>query len=156
MHSSLVLLALVSIILIAFMVGCFICFIRSRRIEDVELMEQAQYNNMQQYNEQMHRQQLLTPQRQKQLSQSPSANDIMNDHSSQQQQQQYPNRPTFQVPVGTSPYHTSQAGLSPQDGSRTETRSDITQQINSAIIGSTEAEFQNDFIQVSLALGLSR
>lgn len=50
---------------------------------------------------------------------------------------------------GPSPYHSASGSVMGPPSPRTETRSDITQQINAAIIGSSEAEFQNDFIQVS-------
>lgn len=150
MHSSLIFLTLVSLILIVFMVTCFFCFIRSRRKEDEELMERVQYNSQQQqqYNEHMNQQHLTTPQRLKQ--QLPSNNNDMssidNQNIRQQQINDYRVRNSFGIVQNSSPYHTN----NPANQQRPEVQSDITQQINSAIIGSSEAEFQNDFIQVRI------
>lgn len=122
-------------------------------------MERVQYNNQQQqqqqFNEQMsqqqQQQQLTTPQRLKQQQQhQPSNNNDMsamdNQNIRQQQINDYRVRNSFGLVANASPYHATQPSANNQ---RPEVQSDITQQINSAIIGSSEAEFQNDFIQVS-------
>lgn len=156
MHSSLIILTIFSIVLILFMVACFICFIRSRREEDEELVEQMQYNAAA-ANQQQQQQQLATPQRQK-MSQSPSNNMMINSNDANQLQQQFSQRDQMIMAdyqtrnsYASSPYHSPSGALAATNSPHTDltqTRSDITQQINSAIIGSSEAEFQNDFIQV--------
>lgn len=149
------------------MVTCFICFIRSRRKEDRELMEQVQYSNttanhqqQQQYGQQDPQLMIATPQRNQNLV-TPSENypviaadsqqqsDHTGGHRSQSQLlAEYQVARSSYAAAASSPYHTPSGGLG-AGSPRTEIRSDITQQINSAIIGSSEAEFQNDFIQVS-------
>lgn len=157
MHSSLIILTIFSIVLILFMVACFICFIRSRREEDEELVEQMQYNAAAANQQQQQQQQLATPQRQK-MSQSPSNNMMINSNDANQLQQQFSQRDQMIMAdyqtrnsYASSPYHSPSGALAATNSPHTDltqTRSDITQQINSAIIGSSEAEFQNDFIQV--------
>lgn len=174
MHPSLVLLLLVSVILIILMVTCFVCFIRSRRKEDEELMGQVQFSNEQQQQQSQHhlhcqQQQYtdsqmqhmsnqLSPGRHQHLVQSPSNNLLITNDRQQAQptrQSQLMSGPelatrnSYAVASG-SPYHSPTSVLGPSSP-RNDTRPDITQQINSAIIGSSEAEFQNDFIQVSLS-----
>lgn len=155
MHSSIILLTLFSIILIAIMVTCFMCFIRSRRKEDEELMQRVQYNQQQQQQQQ---QQYQTDTR-KQIPPSPSEDVLINEASTNNVNNSQTNPSILQgyetarsnpysVAASASPYHTPATVIAPPSP-RTETRSDMTQQINSAIIGSSEAEFQNDFIQVS-------
>lgn len=170
MHQNLVLLFVFSVILIILMVTCFICFIRSRKKEELEFLQQVQYTSRQ--NQQQQHQQPSPKLNQ----QTPSNNLMINESSNrqlayqgeqtpqsqqQQQQQQAQLMADYAAgmsgrnqnpygPTDASPYHKQQTQVSPR---ATETRSDITQQINSAIIGSSEAEFQNDFIQVSVAAG---
>lgn len=159
MHSSLILLTVVSLILIALMVTCFFCFIRSRRKEDEELMERVQLSE-----QQMTRSQQATPQRsqQKQLQQlqQPSNEILINEANSRYQQNQLNRQQEYRnsysiVAGGGSPFHQAgsmnlgqQQQQNPATPRQDQCQSDITQQINSAIIGSSEAEFQNDFIQV--------
>lgn len=150
------------------MVTCFICFIRSRKEEDEELVEQVQYGAQQQQQQQQHQQQYQdqarnhqqqqqhsTPKQRQKLSQSPSENMMINQNQSQMLAE-YQARNTYAVAAAAaaSPYHSPSTVLAPPTP-RTDTRSDITQQINSAIIGSSEAEFQNDFIQVSYSFALT-
>lgn len=145
------------------MVTCFVCFIRSRRKEDEELMQRVQFNNSSQQQQQQHRQfsnsqiHQLTPSRQRSI-QSPSSSLLITNDRQQQATRQsqllseaeFSARNSYAV-ASASPYHSPTSVLGPPSP-RTDTRSDITQQINSAIIGSSEAEFQNDFIQVSRGL----
>lgn len=176
MHQSLIALTLISITLIIIMLTCFICFTRWRRKEEEELMEQVQYStNQQQQQQQGHSHQLAatTPIRDpsntsKITSNSGNGNSrhININNSDQQrnsreqimvgndyQSSKHPSNPY--ISVTSSPYHQHHSPtnlLSMANDPMNETRSDITQQINSAIIGSSEAEFQNDFIQVCLCI----
>ena len=54
-----------------------------------------------------------------------------------------------------SPFHQPPTGVLQASPRQHEVRNDMTQQINSAVIGSSEAEFQNDFIQVSHSTSFS-
>lgn len=175
MHLSLILLVFFSILLIILMVTCFICFIRTRRKEDEEFMQQVQFQAARQHDFQSRQFVVAQKQQQQQqqsvLLQSPSdsmtseqqaaaarayaqanaghktAPALQNSNISGQANPYY--SPTTLVQAQQSPY-ANQAHQQQQHQQRvpTETRSDITQQINAAIIGSSEAEFQNDFIQV--------
>lgn len=76
---------------------------------------------------------------------------MINQQNQSQMLAEYQARNSYAVAAAAaaSPYHSPPNVMAPPQSPRNETRSDITQQINSAIIGSSEAEFQNDFIQVS-------
>lgn len=174
MHPSLVALTLVSLALIIIMLSCFICFTRWRRKEEEELMEQVQYTTDRQTGQSgrgRHRQ--LGSGTSPISNPSDGSGDMLNNNKGgsrsinineggQQQQgnrehmlvgskyQPMTNSTNPYISVTSSPYHqpSNIMGGTTIDP-MTDTRSDITQQINSAIIGSSEAEFQNDFIQVS-------
>lgn len=165
MHSSIILLVFFSILLIILMITCFICFIRSRRKEDQEFMEQVQFQAARQQDYQSRQQQLGASPKQQcpsdQMMITSSASEQFANSASQQCNPDNPGqqsnaigaRNAYFSPSGAvSPYHANQMAQQHQAAAaqriQTETRSDITQQINSAIIGSSEAEFQNDFIQV--------
>lgn len=177
MHSGIILLAVCSMALIVLMVTCFVCFIRSRRKEDEEFMQQVQFqqqdyasqlasqnqqqgepvqqhqaavpSNLQMIQDELLRQDSGQKQARADGGQSESYEQVI---SQQQQRQQQMGRQSpysaaaaaYATAAASSPYHSQQAQAQRQQ----ETRSDMTQQINSAIIGSSEAEFQNDFIQV--------
>lgn len=150
------------------MITCFICIVRSRHKDDEELA--VQYSAMQRPVGQPP--QLQTTSSQMQTSQ---LNNLLSDgqqqtinngsqHSSysttgantqqqqqlvnnaggnhqHQQQHQQASGSTLSNPYPSSPYH--QVMSSPQAASNNG-----QPLVNSAVIGSTEAEFQNDFIQV--------
>lgn len=178
MESSLIALTLISIILIIIMLSCFICFTRWRRKEEEELMEQVQYSTNQHqaptgshHHGRHHLQQqtagdavsIRHPSDSSMITGGGpnSSRAIMIKDSGQQRnsrehlmlstdyhQASHSTNPYISVTASPFSHHTSQTNILGSSETM-ETKSDITQQINSAIIGSSEAEFQNDFIQVS-------